>query len=432
MTFKELKLSKEILRALGDLEHTNPTPIQELAISKIIMEKDLLASAQTGTGKTGAFVLPIIEKLLKEKTNHKKAKVLIISPTRELAIQIRDNFRDYSKYTYLKCGIIVGGMNQQNQIKSLKRGVDVIVATPGRLLDFMDRRLIKPDAINTLVLDEADTMLDMGFIHDVRKIIKHLPSQRQTLMFSATVPTKIKSLAKEFLNNYETIKTNNSEQMIDKIDQKIYFVDNKKKTDLLIDLFKNKEEQTLIFTRTKHAADKLSVRLLKAGFDNEVIHGDKQQRTRVKALAKFKEQRVNILIATDVAARGIDIANLPKVINYELPNQAEAYIHRIGRTGRAGAKGHAISLCDHSERNYLRDIENLIKQKIEVVTDHKYPATTKAKEHSNHKGHKDKRRHNNFQNKDNKHHQKKKSYGQNKQNNSKKYYQRNKDKKQSR
>lgn len=372
MLFKELGLSETILKAIETLEYKIPTSIQELVIPSILKHKDVLGCAQTGTGKTAAFVLPIIESLIKDKRNVGNIRVLVLSPTRELAIQTRDNCRTYSMNTNLKSAVVLGGVNQRSQEEVIRKGVDILVATPGRLLDLVNQRVVKLNNIEVLVLDEADTMLDMGFINDIRKIIAHVPRERQTLMFSATMPKAIRVLANEFLNDPVIIETNNKSITIDKINQSVYFVNTSDKTKLLLDILKdNKDSSTLIFTRTKHGANKLALTLEKNNFYSEVIHGNKSQSARVKALSNFKSGKSKFLIATDIAARGIDIIELSQVINYELPNIAESYVHRIGRTGRAGCGGIAISLCDKSERKYLYDIERLIKQSI-VTKNHKY------------------------------------------------------------
>lgn len=375
MTFKELGLSEAILKSLEELNHDTPTLIQELAIPLIMQGKDVLGCAQTGTGKTAAFVLPIMQSLMmKENDSFYKIKVLVLSPTRELAIQTRDNFRKYGKYTKLKCGVVLGGVNQRSQEEVLRRGIDVLVATPGRLLDLVNQRIVKLNSIETLVLDEADTMLDMGFIHDIKKIISHISETRQTLMFSATMPNTIRNLAKEFLKNPAIVEANPKSLTVDKIDQSIYFVDSRNKAKLLLEILRREESlSTLIFTRTKHGANKLADILNMNNLNSEVIHGNKSQSARVLALNNFKSGKSKVLIATDIAARGIDIAELAQVINYELPNIAESYVHRIGRTGRAGYGGIAISFCDGSEKKYLYSIEKLLQQTIAVIENHNYP-----------------------------------------------------------
>lgn len=375
MNFKDLKINEKIMNALEEMGYEKPTPIQEQAIPHILDGKDLLGCAQTGTGKTAAFAIPLIEKLLNDNNEEpKQIKVLILTPTRELAIQIRDNFRSYGKYANIKCSVIFGGVNQNSQIEVLKKGVDVLVATPGRLLDLINQRYAKLNNVSSLVLDEADTMLDMGFIHDVKKIIAHIPTNRQTLMFSATMPKEINTLAETFLKDYVTVKVNPVSSTVEIIDQKIYFVDRQNKVNLLIDIMKKEDiKSVLIFTRTKHGANKLSTGLTNANITNGVIHGNKSQNARVSALNNFKSGITRVLIATDIAARGIDISGLSHVINFDMPEQAETYVHRIGRTGRAGLDGIAISLCDVNEKSNLRDIENLIKQNITEVIDHNYP-----------------------------------------------------------
>ena len=379
MAFKELGLSEVVLEALEELGHVVPTSIQESAIPSIIKKKDVLGCAQTGTGKTAAFVLPIIESLIKKPRNGREIRALVLSPTRELAIQTRDNCRKYSSHTGLKSAVILGGVNQRSQEEVLRKGVDILVATPGRLLDLVNQRIIRLDKIEILVLDEADTMLDMGFIHDIRRIMTHVPDVRQTLMFSATMPKAIRVLAKEFLKDPIIIENNTTSLTVDKINQSVYFVNTSDKSKLLLDILKSKNEpSTLIFTRTKHGANKLAEILQKNNLYSEVIHGNKSQNARVKALSNFKSGRSKFLIATDIAARGIDIVELSQVINYELPNLAESYVHRIGRTGRAGCCGTAISFCDKSEKKYLNDIERLIKQSIIVIKDHSYPVNIAA------------------------------------------------------
>ncbi len=375
MTFKELGLSDVILKSLTELNHNMPTQIQELAIPYILQKKDVLGCAQTGTGKTAAFVLPILQFLMmNNKNSYPEIKVLVLSPTRELAIQTRNNFRKYGLYTDLKCGVVLGGVNQRSQVEVLRKGIDILVATPGRLLDLVNQRLIKLNSINVLVLDEADTMLDMGFIHDIKKIISRVPEIRQTLMFSATMPIAIKNLAKEFLNKPIIVETNTTSLTVDKTNQFVYFVDSHNKANLLLEILRSKETtSTLIFTRTKHGANKLNDILYKNNIRSDVIHGNKSQRARISALNNFKNGRNNVLIATDIAARGIDIIELSHVINYDLPNLAESYVHRIGRTGRAGCNGTAVSFCDKSEKKYLISIEKLIKQSIVVIENHNYP-----------------------------------------------------------
>ncbi len=385
MTFKELGLNNSLLKAINESGYENPTPIQEQSIPHILNKKDVLGCAQTGTGKTAAFAIPCLQLLLDQKSNDEKKqiKTLVITPTRELAIQIRDNFRKYGKYTSLKTSVVLGGVNQRSQINVLKQGVDILIATPGRLLDLINQKHINTSFIETVVLDEADTMLDMGFITDVKKIISKLPSKHQTLLYSATMPAEIKKLAVALLKDHITIKINSVSAAAPTVEQVLYYVEKKNKVNLLFDIFKKQEiKSLLIFTRTKIGANKLSDALNKFKISNEVIHGDKVQRARVAALKKFKTGKCNILIATDVAAHGIDIKDLSHVLNYDLPDQAETYIHRIGRTGRAGSSGIAISFCDKSQIKNLKSIQTLIKQDIPVIEDHEYHIDIKVSNNS--------------------------------------------------
>jgi len=376
MTFKELNLSSEILRALDETGYTTPTPIQAQAIPVVLENKDVLGCAQTGTGKTAAFVIPMLEQIAKSKARDNKRRVrgLIVTPTRELAIQIGENFREYGKYTNMNCTVIFGGVKQGKQTASLKNGVDVIVATPGRLLDLMQQGFISLKDIEHFVLDEADRMLDMGFIHDVKKLLKHLPQKRQSLFFSATMSPEIIKLSNEILDRPVEIAVTPKSSTAEIINQSIYFVDKGNKSKLLLHLLENPElTSVLVFTRTKHGADKVVRILNKNKVNAAAIHGNKSQNARQKALGQFKEGKIRVLVATDIAARGIDIDELAYVINYELPNVAESYVHRIGRTGRAGAEGTAIAFCDATEKPYLKDIEKLIKQKIKVIEGHPFP-----------------------------------------------------------
>ena len=374
MEFKELNLNEKLLKAINELGYVTPTPIQSESIPHLLNKKDLLGCAQTGTGKTAAFALPILNFLLDNEKDTGKTKVLVLSPTRELAIQIRDNFREYGKYTPFKCSVILGGVNQKSQIDVLKKGVDIIVATPGRLLDLINQRKADLSNVDYLVLDEADTMLDMGFIHDIRKIVSHIKKERQTMLFSATMPNEILKMVNEFMNkNHITVKTSVVSSAAPKITQKLYLVDKNNKINLLIDILKKEDiKSALIFTRTKYGADKLSISLSKSGIKSGVIHGNKSQNARVLALQNFKTGKSNILIATDIAARGIDINELSHVINFEMPSMAETYVHRIGRTGRAGLEGTAITFCNIDEKKTLGEIERLTKQQIEVIN-HDYP-----------------------------------------------------------
>ncbi|MEG1495390.1 MAG: DEAD/DEAH box helicase [Bacilli bacterium] len=376
MKFEDFGLLEPIMKAIIESGYTVPTPIQESAIPVILSGKDILGCARTGTGKTAAFALPIINRLLSDKETDKEVKirVLIMTPTRELAIQIRDNFREFSKYTTLKCSVIFGGVNQQSQINVLKKGVDILVATPGRLLDLINQKYVKLGSVKYLVLDEADTMLDMGFLHDVKKIMNLVPTPRQTLLFSATFEPSIEELAATFMNKPEIIKVTPTSSTIDAIEQSLYYVDKNNKSNLLIDILKKEQiKSSLIFTRTKHGANKLGETLNKAGILCGIIHGNKSQGARVKALKDFKEGTTKVLIATDIAARGIDIQELSHVFNYEMPEKPETYVHRIGRTGRANSSGKAISFANYDEKVMVKDIESLIKMHIPVIENKDYP-----------------------------------------------------------
>ena len=377
MNFKELKLEKVILDAVEKIGFTEVTPIQEQAIPEILKKKDLIGLAQTGTGKTAAFGLPIIDMLIREKKLDKKTRVLIVSPTRELTIQIRDNILDYSQGTDLRCGVVLGGVNQSSQKTVLQRGVDILVATPGRLVDLINQRIANISNVEILVLDEADTMLDMGFIRDIKFIIGKTLKERQTLLFSATINNEVKELSKQFMKDPIIIKTKTDEVTANNIEQELYYVDSTNKVNLLLELLSTKEQKTtLIFTRTKHGANKLAERLSEFNLKTSVIHGNKTQSNRVKALNDFKTGKTKIMIATDIAARGIDIVDLGLVINYDIPEKNEIYIHRIGRTARAGKEGKAITLCTSADLNNIKDIEKLINHKIKVMN-HKYTMVLK-------------------------------------------------------
>ncbi len=376
MTFKELNLIEPLLRALEEEGYSVPTPIQAEAIPILLKGNDLLGCAQTGTGKTAAFALPILQFLTESKSFDKKKKIksLIVTPTRELAIQIEESFNAYGRYTSLNCTVIFGGVGQQSQVDALRRGVDILVATPGRLLDLIGQGFIFLKDIEFFVLDEADRMLDMGFIHDVKKLLLLLPKQRQSLFFSATMPTEIVKLANTILTNPQKVEVTPVSSTADTIKQAIFFVDRGNKNALLLDVLDNKDIETvLVFTRTKHGADKIVKVLEKHGVKAEAIHGNKAQNARQRALSNFKEKTTRVLVATDIAARGIDIDELAYVINYDIPNIAETYVHRIGRTGRAGANGTAYSFCDAEEKAYLKDIEKLISKKIPVIDGHPFP-----------------------------------------------------------
>lgn len=382
MTFDKLDLVEPILNALKHEGYSQPTPIQEISIPIILKGRDLLGCAQTGTGKTAAFAIPILQQLYNAgitKTNHRKIKALIVTPTRELAIQIDESFASYGRFLDIRHSVIFGGVNQNPQVAKLKAGVDVLIATPGRLLDLHNQGFVKLNELSIFVLDEADRMLDMGFIHDVKKLIKLIPAKRQSLFFSATMPESIRSLAGTILTHPEEVEVTPVSSTAETIQQELYYVDSANKKDLLIYLLKDKSIETaLVFTRTKHGADKIMRILLKANIKAEAIHGNKSQNARQNALKNFKERTTRVLVATDIAARGIDIDELNLVINYDIPNIAETYVHRIGRTGRAGLDGKAISFCDIEEAEYIRDIQKLISIQIPVVKDHPYPAVNIA------------------------------------------------------
>ncbi|GAB2181186.1 DEAD/DEAH box helicase [Denitratisoma sp. agr-D3] len=369
MLFTDLGLSAGILRAIGEQGYDTPTPIQAQAIPHVLAGNDLEALAQTGTGKTAAFVLPILQKLTAqgdsplERVARNRPRALILVPTRELAAQVQESIRNYGKHLSVRSLAVFGGVGMQPQVTVLRRGVDIVVATPGRLLDHISQRTIDLGAVQTLVLDEADRMLDMGFIRDIRKIIERLPKERQNLMFSATFAPDVRELAHGVLRNPALVEVARRNTAAETVTQSVIAVDKEKKRELLLHLFENHGwHQTLVFTRTKHGADALARKLDQAGIRSAAIHGDKTQGARTRALADFKSGRLAALVATDIAARGIDIDQLPRVVNFELPNVPEDYVHRIGRTGRAGAEGEALSLVSHDERIQLRDIEKLLKR----------------------------------------------------------------------
>jgi ATP-dependent RNA helicase RhlE len=382
MSFEKLNLIEPISRALKTEGYTTPTPIQEQSIPILLERKDLLGCAQTGTGKTAAFAIPILQLLHTDELFKKGPmgiKCLVLTPTRELAIQIGESFAAYGRHLRLKHTVIFGGVSQHSQTQALRQGVDILIATPGRLLDLMDQRYVKLDHLKMFVLDEADRMLDMGFIHDVKKIISRIPTKRQTIFFSATMPQEIASLANSILTNPVKVEVTPVSSTANTIQQKLYYVDKGNKKNLLIDLLKDKAINTaLVFTRTKHGADRVVKDLVRVGITAEAIHGNKSQNARQRALSNFKSQQTRVLVATDIAARGIDIDSLSHVINYELPNIPETYVHRIGRTGRAGASGISISFCDVEEKAYLKDIHKLIGKTIPVVEDHVYPMMVHA------------------------------------------------------
>ncbi|WP_281883370.1 DEAD/DEAH box helicase [Paenibacillus sp. YYML68] len=379
MTFEQLQLIDPIMKALAKENYTQPTPIQEQAIPPVLAGRDLFGCAQTGTGKTAAFLLPIIQLLSTQQSRPNGKRVirsLILTPTRELAIQIADNAAAYGAFTHLRCGVIVGGVSQRAQEQLLEKGVDILIATPGRLIDLMNQGFVDLRHVQILVLDEADRMLDMGFIHDMKRIIAKLPVKRQTLFFSATMPPEITSLVQSLLNDPVKVEITPVSSTAERIKQQLYYVDKANKLQLLIDLLQDKSiTSAIVFTRTKHGADRLVRGLTKANITAQAIHGDKSQNARQAALNNFKSGVTRLLVATDIAARGIDVEELSHVINYNLPNIPETYVHRIGRTGRAGLSGIAISFCEEEEIPYVKDIEKLTKQKIPVVADHPYPMT---------------------------------------------------------
>lgn len=376
MTFEDLHLNNNILRAVEELGYKEPTPIQQKVIPLILAEKDLIGCAQTGTGKTAAFAMPIIHYLHKigNTKKAKKAKVLIVTPTRELAVQIGDNFEKYAKYTNVTHITLYGGMSIKPQIEQLNKGADVIIGTPGRLLDLYKQKHLDLDHLHFLVLDEADLMLDMGFIDEVKKLIQLTPSNRQTLLFSATMPLAIRELAHEFLQKPEYVAVDSISSSAKTVKQKVYFVEKGDKKKLLYHIVRNEKlSDVLVFTRTKSGADVVVEHLIKNGINAASFHGDKSQTARQEALDSFKNKETAVLVATDIAARGIDIDSLPIVINYDLPNIPETFVHRIGRTGRAGNEGIAVSFCDKSEKNYWSEIVKFTRSQPKIVTDHPFP-----------------------------------------------------------
>ena len=386
MTFNELNLIQPILKALEAEGYTQPTPIQEQAIPILLQGKDLLGCAQTGTGKTAAFAIPILQHLHAAHAERapKVIKTLILTPTRELAIQIGESFAAYGRNLHLRHTVIFGGVPQGAQVQALRNGVEILIATPGRLLDLMSQGYISFKDISIFVLDEADRMLDMGFIHDVKKVVAKLPVKRQTLFFSATMPPEIQKLANTILVNPEKVEVTPASTTAETVGQSVFFVDKKDKRQLLTFVLKDPAiKRVLVFTRTKHGADKVVKDLEKVGIKAAAIHGNKSQNARQRALGDFKESRIRVLVATDIAARGIDVDMLSHVINYEIPEVPETYVHRIGRTGRAGATGIAMSFCDDEERTDWRNIEKLTGQKIPVVKDHPYPMSEEGLVHIN-------------------------------------------------
>jgi ATP-dependent RNA helicase RhlE len=374
MQFNEMNILPAILKAIEEEGYNTPTPIQAEAIPQVLKGSDILGCAQTGTGKTAAFSIPILQLLSNQIRHSKNPRALILTPTRELAIQIGESLDAYGRHLPLKNTVIFGGVSQHGQVNELKKGIHILVATPGRLLDLMMQGLISLLDVEIFVLDEADRMLDMGFIHDVKKVIKALPEKRQNLFFSATIAPEILKLAGTILEDPIKVEVTPVSSTADKIGQKVYFVDKINKPALLVDIFNSQEAKSaLVFTRTKYGADKVAKHLNRNGIKADAIHGDKSQLKRQKALNDFKEHKIEVLVATDIAARGIDIEQMELVINYELPNIPETYVHRIGRTGRAGHSGKAISFCDFEEKAYLKDIEKLIKQSVPVSDEHSYP-----------------------------------------------------------
>ncbi len=370
LSFAELGVAEPICRALSAEGYETPTPIQMRAIPALLEGHDLLGLAQTGTGKTAAFALPMLQKLSKDqgKRSPRGVRALILAPTRELAIQIDESLRVYGRHLHIRHTVIFGGVNQFRQVKALAQGVDILVATPGRLLDLMNQRHVRLDEAKILVLDEADRMLDMGFVRDVKKIIAAMPRERQSLLFSATMPNSIDALAAEILRSPTRVEVTPEVVTVDKIEQHVLFVDQKRKRELLAKLLENADlSRVIIFTRTKHCANRVSEQLDKGGVPAEAIHGNKSQNARQKALEEFRSGRARVLVATDIAARGIDVDGITHVINYELPNEPESYVHRIGRTARAGASGIALSFCDASERSHLKAIERLTRRSLAVV-----------------------------------------------------------------
>jgi ATP-dependent RNA helicase RhlE len=379
MSFDSLGLAPALLRALSEAGYEKPTPIQAAAIPQVIAGHDLMAAAQTGTGKTAAFALPLLQRIANEVRGEKARPIraLILTPTRELAAQVQDNLRDYGKYLPLSSTVIFGGVGMGNQLHALRRGVDIVVATPGRLLDHMQQRSVNLSKVDVLVLDEADRMLDMGFLPALKRILAAVPKERQTLLFSATFAPEIKALAQQFMRNPREISTAPANTVANTVTHRVHPVDAAKKRDLLLHILsQDSRRQTLVFSRTKHGADKLVRHLEQSGIKAAAIHGNKSQNARTRALSDFKTNRITVLVATDIAARGIDIDQLPVVINFDLPMVAEDYVHRIGRTGRAGSTGEAISLVSHDESGLLRDIGRLLKSDLEIVNVAGYEPST--------------------------------------------------------
>jgi len=375
-TFESLGLSEPLLRALATENYTQPTPIQTRAIPALLNGRDLLGIAQTGTGKTAAFGLPLLQKLAEDRVRPapKSCRALILAPTRELAVQIEQSLRTYGRHLGLKHTVILGGVNQNKQVNAMRNGVDILVATPGRLLDLVKQHHVRLDGAHYLVLDEADRMFDMGFIKDVRRIVAMLPKDRQSMLFSATMPREVVELIGEVLYQYERVEVSPPTLTADRVEQCVIAIEQRNKRALLTHLLADPAmSRVIVFTRTKHVANRVAEHLEKAGVVSDAIHGNKSQNARQRALDGFKAGKVRVLVATDIAARGVDVDNVSHVINFELPNEPESYVHRIGRTARAGTEGIAISFCDPSEKTYLRDIERLVKRPLTVM-EHKLPA----------------------------------------------------------
>lgn len=382
MNFKQLNIIEPITKQLDKLGYQEATPIQVASIPLILEKKDLVGLAKTGTGKTAAFGLPMLQ-MLNEK--QREVQALIIAPTRELAFQIQENLTIYSRNLAIRNTIICGGMNQNKQVKELEKGAQIVIATPGRLIDLMRQRLIDLSKVEYLVLDEADQMLDMGFIHDIKKILSFVPKKRQTLLFSATMSSEIKSIVSQFLYQPEYVDVSPKSLVVEKIDQRLYYVDKANKKNLLLDILATENVfNALVFTRTKSNASRLSKFLVQNGISSDCIHGDKSQNARIRILKSFKESKIQVLVASDVMARGIDIQELEYVFNYEIPNISSTYVHRIGRSGRAGMSGKAISFCQFDEIEYVKDIEKLMKQTIPVIDNHAYPLIDRSATSSSH------------------------------------------------
>ena len=380
--FLDLELAQPLLRAIAEEGYTTPSPIQGMSIPTLLKGSDLLGVAQTGTGKTAAFALPLLHRLSKNgtKPQSRKPRALILAPTRELAGQIGDSIRAYGRHMHLRSTVVFGGVSIRPQIKTMQRGVDVLVATPGRLLDLMNQRHVQLSDVEIFVLDEADRMLDMGFIPDVKKIAAALPARRQTVLFSATMPKTIQGLAENLLNDPVHVEVTPAATTVERIEQRVLFVPKDKKRALVSELLRDVGmERVLIFTRTKHGADKVVRHLQQTGIESEAIHGNKSQNARERALKSFRSGRIRALVATDIAARGIDVDGVTHVINFDLPNEPESYVHRIGRTARAGASGIAISFCDHEEKAYLKGIEKTIRQSVPVHEEHSFHCPVIAK-----------------------------------------------------